>query len=89
MGDANRMIENKNIPFADAQIVAGSIAKIRQLLSEWSALESRFVPARPIAEKIRVLRERFLRLEGLVKEVRNDLEREQSKGAIHGHHSSC
>jgi hypothetical protein len=77
MGDAHRVIEGKGISFAEAQRIAGCIAEIRRLLSEWADLESRFVPARPIADTVRVLKERSLELEGLVKEVRNSLERER------------
>jgi hypothetical protein len=74
-GAASRLIEGKAVSLTDARRMAGFLAEIRQLLSEWADVENRAVPARPIAEEVRVLRERFLELEGMVKEIRNTLER--------------
>jgi hypothetical protein len=82
IGDATFLIESNGVSFTEAQRIAGWIAEIRQLLSEWAEVESRCVPARPIAEDVRVLRERSMELEGLVKEVRNGLEREQRRARL-------
>ncbi len=80
MNDANSLIEDKDLSFTELQRIAFRIAEIRQLLGVWAALETRLDPARAAAEEIRVLKERFLELEGEVKEVRNGLEREQRRG---------
>ncbi len=72
---ANRLIQGENVSLADARILAGCIAKISRLINQWADLENSFVPARPMAKEVRGLRERYLELEGLVKEVRNSLER--------------
>ncbi len=77
MVSANRLIKGKNVSFADARILAGCIAKISRLINEWAGLENKFSPARPVAEEVRVLGERYRELEGLIKEVRNGLERKQ------------
>ncbi len=81
MVNANRLIKGENITFADAQILAGCIANISQLVNEWADVENKFFPHRPMAEEVRILSERFLELEGLVKEVRNSLERKQRPSA--------
>ncbi len=77
MASANRLIQGTNVSFADARILAGCIAKISRLINEWADLEDKFFPTRPMAEEVRVLKERYRELEGLVKEVRNSLERKQ------------
>ncbi len=77
MVSANRLIKSKDVSLADARILAGCIANISRLISEWANLENNFFPDRPMAVEVRVLRERFLELEGLVKEVRNSLEMKQ------------
>ena len=77
INDTHRLIEDKRFSFAETQIIAGCITEIRRLLAEWADLERRFVPSRPIDQEVRVLKERSLELEGLVKEVRNSLAREQ------------
>ncbi len=77
MACANRLIQVENVSLADARILAACIAKISRLMNQWADLENRFVPTRPMAKEVRVLRERYLELEGLVKEVRNSLERKQ------------
>ncbi len=77
LSEANRLIEVKNVALSEAQKMAGYIAEIRWLLDEWSLQESKFVPARPMAEEVRILKVRFLELEGLVKEVRNSLDLER------------
>ncbi len=77
MSHANRLIEGKGVSFDEARRITGYIAEIRGLLTEWVDLENRFFPARPTVEKIRTLKKRSLELEGLVKEIRNGLEREQ------------
>ncbi len=77
MVSANRLIKGKNVSFAAARILAGCIVKISRLINEWADLENKIVPPRPMAEEVRVLRERYQELEGLVKEVRNSLERKQ------------
>ncbi len=77
MVSANRLIQGKNVTFPDAQILAGGIEKISRLIDQWADLENRFVPARPMAKEVRVLKERYHELEGLVKEVRNSLERKE------------
>ncbi len=76
INSAHNLIEDKDISLAEARRIAGYITEIRQLLSEWADIERRLVPARPIAEIIRVLKDQSFELEGLIKESRNRLERE-------------
>ncbi len=76
INDAQCLIENKSVSFAEAQRIADYITEIRLLLAEWTNLEGRFVPSRPIVEDVRVLKDRSLELEGNIKEIRNRLERE-------------
>jgi hypothetical protein len=71
------LIERNNVSLEDAQRMAGFIAEVRRLLGEWSGQKSRFAPACAIADQVRILNEQSLELEGLVKEIRNGLERKR------------
>ncbi len=82
LNNAECLIEGKDVSLDHAQRMAGFIAEIRLLLGEWADQASKFAPARPIAEKVRIFKERFLRLEGLVKEVRNGLERKHREARM-------
>jgi hypothetical protein len=67
----------KRVSYDKAEKIADSLTSIRMLLLTWEELERRNMMASTTAEEVRKLRERALELEGMVKEMRNRLEREQ------------
>lgn len=72
---AGQAVAEKKARFPDAQQLAVYVAQIRQMLSELSVLPEH-PDGRGMPHQISVwLSERFLELEGRVKELRNDLER--------------
>ncbi len=77
INDAQCLIVNKSVSFAEAQGIADYITEIRQLLAEWASLEGRLIPSRPIVEDILILKDRSFEMEGIIKDIRNRLEREQ------------
>jgi len=70
---ASEVLARRRAKAADVQLLAGYVAEIRHLLHELSLLSLR--PGAPAAphEQCRSLVERYLELEGMVKELRNDL----------------
>lgn len=70
---ASEILARRKAKAADVEILAGHVAEIRQLLSELSRLSLRHGNVAAPHEECRDLAARYLELEGMVKELRNDL----------------
>jgi len=66
---------NKNVTLEDTRQLAGYVTQVRVLLAELEHIETRLQRSETALSYISGLKQRYLELEGMVKEARNTLHR--------------
>lgn len=70
------MLAGKQFTLQDARTLSASVTDVRILLTELGEIESRAPGGAQLTAAIRDLKDRYWELEGMVKEIRNGLDRE-------------
>jgi len=69
------MLRKNNINLEDTRQLAGYVSQVRVLLAELERIETRLHRSETALSSITGLKQRYLELEGMVKEARNSLHR--------------
>ena len=75
---SRQMLEKNNATLEDTRQLAGYVTQVRVLLAELEQIETRLHRSDTAMSTITSLKQRYLELEGMVKEVRNNLHRNGS-----------
>jgi len=77
---SRQMLGKTNINLEDTRQLAGYVTQVRVLLAELEQIETRLCRSETALPSITGLKQRYLELEGMVKEARNTLHRNSPVG---------
>jgi hypothetical protein len=75
---SRHILAKNTVIFDDVRRLSGYIASVRTLLNELEFIEGRIRQSSQAIASLHDLRERYWELEGMVKEARNTLDRQQA-----------